>query len=194
MSNKINEIKKYLEEDAQEITPDELDKELEGYEKNNWEGKWFLIQAFDFGNYDKKTKVLKSEIGKSWKQKQIDENGNPILDENGEETFKKIDKDWTEIAVPFSKGSEFIRVKNTRISGTKNNFYYKIVLNTKAKTMPIYTLTGKKIQDMDMKEILKKFEAHEKSLISYIEKYKKEQELQNLNKDLSKGKEKEKSR
>lgn len=178
------------EGDNDQITPDELDKAIEEDNEKNWEGKFFLIQASDFANYDKKNKVLKSEIGKSWLQEQVDEKGNPVLDKEGNKTYKKIDKNWTEIAVPFSKGAEFIRVKNTRISSTKSNFYYNITLNAKAKTMPIYTLTGKKIEDMDMKKILEKFDSHQKYLSEHIERYKQEQKLQNLNK----GKESEKSK
>lgn len=193
-NNKIKEINDYLNKDQDQnlITPDELDKAIEEDNEKNWEGKFFLIQASDFANYDKKNKVLKSEIGKSWLQEQVDDKGNPVLDKEGNKTYKKIDKNWTEIAIPFSKSAEFIRVNNKRISGTRSNFYFNICLNAKAKSMPIYTLTGKKIQDMEMEKILKKFEAHQKSLAEHIDRYKKEQDLQKLNNN--KGKESEKSK
>lgn len=184
MSKEIEKIEELLgNENDESIKPDDLEKELNEDEKTKWDPEWFLIQDRDFANYDMKNRIIKSEIGKSWTKKEIDK--------DGKEVVKKFTKNWTEIVVPFSKNrSECIRVKNDRIKETRSKHYFRICLNKDAKTIPLYTASGKKIEDAQMKTIIKKFQDHGKKLSEHIESYHKQQQKD----DNTKKKETEKSK
>lgn len=186
MSKEIEKIDKLLEKDDEGITPDDLDKELDG-DRTAWQPKWFLIQDRDFVNYDMKNKVIKADLGKSWVKKEIGK--------DGKEVEKRITKNWTEIVVPFSKNrSECIRVKNDRIKETSSKHYFRIVLNEATKTIPLYTASGKKIGDEQMTRVIKKFDDHQKQLAEHIKKYKEQQNKDKEKTEKTNEKENEKSK
>lgn len=154
--------------------------------EKKFELQWFLVRASAFLNYNPKTKELKSEIGEVLKKKMVDEKGNPVLDEKGKQKFQHIQKTWVEVEVPYSKGSEYIRIPNQRVKKIKSGFLYNIGINVALDNYKVYTPLGKEVTT-SKEQLLKAFRNNH----SYIEKQLDEfHHSQDKNKELEKEKEK----